>query len=147
MGKKSICCALITDYYNRMNKHLSCQLLRYELLPGGCDAIWISPHATFDVKKSPSNEWPVKCEKSCSQGTLLATGSDVCTISLSRLGSRRPPEEHFCMSSCAPVLFTSVLSFSTSQKEHWLNLDKYTQQRLKLNLLCIWLRDKKWTHK
>lgn len=57
MGKKkrSICCALITDYYNPMNKHLSCQHLRYELLPHDCDAIWISPHATFYVKKSLSN--------------------------------------------------------------------------------------------
>lgn len=63
---KMLCCALITDYYNPMNKHLSCQHPQYELLPRDCDAIWISPHAIFHVKKSVSHVLIIKCEKSCS---------------------------------------------------------------------------------
>lgn len=34
-----------------MNKHVLCQQLRHELLPQDCDAIWISPHFFFHVKK------------------------------------------------------------------------------------------------
>lgn len=65
---KCICCALITDYYNPMNKHLSCQHLQYELLPPDCDPICISPHAIFHVKKSLSRVLLIKCEKSDLRG-------------------------------------------------------------------------------
>lgn len=37
--KRSFCGTLITDYYNPMNKHLSCQLPHYELRPRDCGAI------------------------------------------------------------------------------------------------------------
>lgn len=78
--KKNICCALIADYHNPVNKHLSCQHLQYELLLHDCDAIWISPHAIFHVKKSLSHVLLIKCDKTCSQDILLATGSEADTI-------------------------------------------------------------------
>lgn len=78
---KRICCALITDYYNPMNKHLSCQHLQYELLPHDCDAIWISPHAICHVKKSLSHVLLIRREKGCSQGILLATDSEAAWVS------------------------------------------------------------------
>lgn len=59
---KRICCALITDYYNPMNKHLSCQHLQNKLLPLDCDPICISPCAIFHVKKSSSCGFLIKCE-------------------------------------------------------------------------------------
>lgn len=49
---KCIFCALITDYYNPMNKHLSCQHLQNKLLPLDCDPICISPCVIFHVKQS-----------------------------------------------------------------------------------------------
>lgn len=52
---KHICCALITDYYNPMNKHLSCQHLWCELLPHDYDAIWIFHCMHFSCQKSHSH--------------------------------------------------------------------------------------------
>lgn len=73
---KRICCALITDYYKPMNKHLSCQHLQYELLSHDCDPIWISPHAVLHVKKSLAPALRVKCERGCSQVVPLAAAFD-----------------------------------------------------------------------
>lgn len=59
----------------------------------------------------------IKREKSCSQGILLATGSEVRTISPHHLGFKKPAEEHFCMSSSSPFFSpTFVPSSSTSHK-------------------------------
>lgn len=61
-GKKGFCRSLITDYYNPMNKHLSCQLLHYEAGPRDCGAIWnllpcyiFMSSTNFSPSDGPSN--------------------------------------------------------------------------------------------
>lgn len=121
---KCICCALITDYYNPMNKHLSCQHLQYELLPPDCDPICISPHAIFHVKKSLSCVLLIKCEKSASRGVPSTTRYDRGRRNLtatSRVYEVNPAEDHVCISSpphprsfslhiCPVILHFTVLS-------------------------------------
>lgn len=62
---KHICCALITDYYNPMNKHLSCQHLQHNLflMIVILFAFRLSP---FFMSSSHSHVFPIKREKSCS---------------------------------------------------------------------------------
>lgn len=110
---KCICCALITDYYNPMNKHLSCQHLQYELLPPDCDPICISPHAIFHVKKSLSRVLLIKCEKSASRGVTSTTRYDRGRRNLtatSRVYEVNLAEDHVCISSPPSLFFFTHLS-------------------------------------
>lgn len=102
--KKSFCRSLITDYYNPMNKHLSCQLLHSEAGPRDCGAIWnLLPCYIF---MSGTNFFPlrrpVKREKSCSEGILGPAGSEARTFFNAPSGLRKKPaEKDLCVSSPA----------------------------------------------
>lgn len=55
--KKSICGALITDYYNPMNKHLSCQLLHYEPPSSWLRSHLKSPRVLLSVSRGNLCRW------------------------------------------------------------------------------------------
>lgn len=127
--KKSISCALITDYYNPMSKHLSCQHLRYELLPHDCDAIWISPHATSYVKKSLSNH-SSNVRKAAHRASCRPQDLRYAQFHRTIWGLKSRLRN---ISACHPLLlfFLPLLPRHppppTRGQKTWLNLDKYTQ--------------------
>lgn len=114
---KYICCALITDYYNPMNRHLSCQHLQCKLLPPDCDPIYCIFHhiPSFLSKKSSYVDFSSNVGKSAHRAHRRPQGlqehSSTFTI-LTKDGSARIPFAFFFF------LHTFVLSSSTSHK-YW----------------------------
>lgn len=102
---KRIYCALIRDYYNPMNKHLSCQHLQYELLPRDCDPIWISlSYVLF-----------IKCEKVAHMAYCWPEDVRQIPFNHNILGLN-PAEDHFYMSSLFSVLSSSTSHCSVKAK-------------------------------
>lgn len=74
--KKSFCGTLITDYYNPMNKHLSCQLPHYEPRPRDCGAICnlVPRHVFMSSTNSPLRRPPSDVRKAARRASCGPPG-------------------------------------------------------------------------